>query len=200
MTISGGQGYTDVFNFGYAPSINVGVDKGGKSTSEIHMYSSWIRASAVEERTTSAGANVYVASDGTLVRSSSSSKYKLDIEYEQQVDTANKLLTLDPATWHDKFESEQLNKFHEIGVDPERAIDMSNRRYYGIIAEDLVKAGLEHLVSRNVMTGEVEGVEYSKIGVALIPMIRELRNRLNEQFVEIERLKEQLNEQHPDEK
>lgn len=170
---------------GYHPSATGGGTRIELNAEYTHIPFAWAY-------TTSNGANLYIASDGALVRSSSSSKYKLDIEYEQQAETANRLLTLDPATWHDKFESEQLDKFHEIGVDPERTIDMSNRRYYGIIAEDLVKAGLEHLVSRNVETGEVEGVEYSKIGVALIPIIRDLRNRLNDQYVEIERLKEQL--------
>ena len=189
VKISGGAAF-DSTN----PFINVGATDAiaGTGGDRIQAYAKWFHLPLQWGTTTSSAANMYIALDGAVVRSSSSSKYKLDIEYEQQADTANKLLTLDPATWHDKFESEQLDKFHEIGVDPERKIDMSNRRYYGIIAEDLVKAGIEHLVSRNVETGEVEGVEYSKIGVALIPIIRDLRNRLNDQHVEIERLKEKL--------
>lgn len=189
VKISGGSAF-DSTN----PFINVGATDmiAGTGGDRIQAYAKYFHLPLQWGTTTSSAANVYIDINGTILRSSSSSKYKLDIEYEQEADTANKLLTLDPATWHDKFESEQLDKFHKIGVDPERNIDMSNRRYYGIIAEDLVKAGLEHLVSRNVKTGEVEGVEYSKIGVALIPIIRDLRNRLNEQNVEIERLKEKL--------
>ncbi|MCT3078285.1 phage tail spike protein [Leuconostoc citreum] len=177
-----------------SPFINVGATDmiAGTGGNRVQVYAKYFHLAMQWGQTTSNAANMFIAQDGAIVRSSSSSKYKLDIEYEQQAETANRLLTLDPATWHDKFESEQLDKFHEIGVDPERTIDMSNRRYYGIIAEDLVKAGLEHLVSRNVETGEVEGVEYSKIGVALIPIIRDLRNRLNDQNVEIERLKEKI--------
>ncbi|SPO34186.1 hypothetical protein LAA29_70001 [Leuconostoc carnosum] len=189
VMISGGK------EFEYTnPFINVGATKmiAGTGGDRIQVYANYFHLPLQWSTTTSSGANMYISSDGAIVRSSSSSKYKLDIEYEQQAETANRLLTLDPATWHDKFESKQLDKFHEIGVDPERTIDMSNRRYYGIIAEDLVKAGLEHIVSRNVETGEVEGVEYSKIGVALIPIIRDLRNRLNDQYVEIERLKEKI--------
>lgn len=195
VIISGGVQYSDsTVDLSKLPYIYVGSDSRGISPNgdRVYIKASYFHSPSTYLRTTSNGANVYIAGDGAFIRSSSSSKYKLDIEYEQEADTANKLLTLDPATWHDKFESEQLDKFHEIGVDPERKIDMSNRRYYGIIAEDLVKAGLEHLVSRNVETGEVEGVEYSKIGVALIPIIRDLRNRLNEQTVEIERLKEKI--------
>lgn len=191
VAIAGGGLFNNIVP--HAPQILVGYNPsatGGGTRIELnaeftHIPFAW-------SSTTSNGANLYIDSGGALLRSSSSSKYKLDIEYEQQAETANRLLTLDPATWHDKFESKQLDKFHKIGVDPEISIDMSNRRYYGIIAEDLVKAGLEHLVSRNVETGEVEGVEYSKIGVALIPIIRDLRNRLNDQNVEIERLKEKI--------
>lgn len=176
-----------------SPSITVGMTTGNNIRGDrVVIWSSYTHLISSYYRTTSSGANLFIAPDGAIVRSSSSSKYKLDIEYERQANTANKLMTLDPATWHDKFESEQIEKFHKIGVNPERNIDMNNRRYYGIIAEDLVKAGLENLVTRNVETGEVEGVEYSKIGVALIPIIRDLRNRLNEQRVEIERLKEKL--------
>ncbi|MBZ5949270.1 phage tail spike protein [Leuconostoc gasicomitatum] len=189
VMISGGKEFGDT-----NPFINVGATNmiAGTGGDRIQVYANYFHLPLQWSTTTSNGANMYISLDGAIVRSSSSSKYKLDIEYEQQAETANRLLTLDPATWHDKFESKQLDKFHEIGVDPERTIDMSNRRYYGIIAEDLVKAGLEHLVSRNVETGEVEGVEYSKIGVALIPIVRDLRNRLNDQNVEIERLKEKI--------
>lgn len=193
VIISGGHQFNMLDN-GFSPYIYVGSDSTGSypNGDRVYISASYFHSLSTFARTTSSSANVVVSGDGALIRSSSSSKYKLDIEYEQQADTANRLLTLDPATWYDKFESEQLNKFHEIGVDPERTIDMSNHRYYGIIAEDLVKAGLEHIVSRNVETGEVEGVEYSKIGVALIPIIRDLRNRLNDQNVEIERLKEKI--------
>ena len=189
VMISGGKDFGNT-----NPFINVGATDmiAGTGGNRVQVYAKYFHLPLQWSTTTSNAANMFISLDGAIVRSSSSSKYKLDIEYEQQAETANRLLTLDPATWHDKFESKQLDKFHKIGVDPERKIDMSNRRYYGIIAEDLVKAGLEHLVSRNVETGEVEGVEYSKIGVALIPIIRDLRNRLNDQNVEIERLKEKI--------
>lgn len=189
VMISGGKEFSNT-----NPFINVGATDmiAGTGGDRIQVYAKYFHLPLQWGTTTSSAANMFMDINGTVFRSSSSSKYKLDIEYEQESETANRLLTVDPATWHDKFESKQLDKFHKIGVDPEIEIDMNNRRYYGIIAEDLVKAGLEHLVSRNVKTGEVEGVEYSKIGVALIPIIRDLRNRLNEQNVEIERLKEKL--------
>lgn len=191
VKVSGGAAFGSISPA--SPNILVGIDslKSSFGGDRIAVNAKYFYLLNQYATTTSSGANMFLTDDGAVIRSSSSSKYKLNINYEQSSETANKLLTIDPALWHDKFESDQLDKFHDIGIEPERTIDMDKRWYYGIIAEDLVKAGLEHLVMRDTKTGEVEGVEYSKIGVALIPIIRELRNRLNEQYVEIERLKEQ---------
>ena len=175
-----------------SPYIRVGTDASGSYSygNRVAIQAEFLHATAVYYQSGSGGANVYVASDGALVKSSSATKYKTNIEHETDSIQGDQLLTIDPATWNDKFESEQLERYHEIGVEPERQINMEGKRYYGIIAEDLVKAGLEELVTRNEETNEVEGVEYSKIGVALIPIVRDLRNKLNEQAVEIERLKD----------
>ncbi|QOY98401.1 phage tail protein [Leuconostoc citreum] len=190
VKISGGAAFGSISPA--SPNILVGVDpyRSNFGGNRIAVNANYFYLLNQYATTTSSGANMFITDDGAVIRSSSSSKYKLNITYDQSGDTANKLLTIDPALWHDKFESEQLDKFHETGVEPEHSIDMDNRWYYGIIAEDLVKAGLEHLVIRNTKTGSVEGVEYSKIGVSLIPIIRELRNMVLEQKVEIERLKE----------
>lgn len=175
-----------------SPYIFVGSDANGTSAygNRVYVHADYFHVPTVYSHGGSTGANVYVASDGALLKSSSATKYKTNIEHETDSIQGDQLLTIDPATWNDKFESEQLEQYHETGVEPERKINMEGKRYYGIIAEDLVKAGLEELVTRNEETDEVEGVEYSKIGVALIPIIRDLRNKLNEQAVEIERLKD----------
>lgn len=177
-----------------SPYIWVGTDAHGSSGygNRVVIQAEFLHATAVYYQSGSGGANVYVASDGALVKSSSATKYKTNIEHETDSIQGDQLLTIDPATWNDKFEAEQLERYHETGIEPERQINMEGKRYYGIIAEDLVKAGLEELVTRNEETDEVEGVEYSKIGVALIPIVRDLRNRLNEQYVEIERLKDKI--------
>ncbi|MGB4825482.1 MAG: gp58-like family protein [Leuconostoc mesenteroides] len=175
-----------------SPYIFVGSDANGTSAygNRVYVHADYFHVPTVWSHGGSTGANVYVASDGAILKSSSATKYKTNIEHEIDSIQGDQLLTIDPATWNDKFEAEQLERYHETGVEPERKINMEGKRYYGIIAEDLVKAGLEELVARNEETNEVEGVEYSKIGVALIPIIRDLRNKLNEQAVEIERLKD----------
>ncbi|WP_273708622.1 phage tail spike protein [Leuconostoc mesenteroides] len=177
-----------------SPYIFVGSDANGTSAygNRVYVHADYFHVPTVYSHGGSTGANVYVASDGAILKSSSATKYKTNIEHETDSIQGDQLLTIDPATWNDKFESEQLERYHETGVEPERQINMEGKRYYGIIAEDLVKAGLEELVTRNEETDEVEGVEYSKIGVALIPIVRDLRNRLNEQYVEIERLKDKI--------
>ena len=177
-----------------SPYIFVGTDAGGSYSygNRVAIQAEYLHAETVYYHYASGGGNVYISSDGALLKSSSATKYKTNIEHETDSIQGDQLLTIDPATWNDKFEAEQLERYHEIGVEPERQINMEGKRYYGIIAEDLVKAGLEELVTRNEETDEVEGVEYSKIGVALIPIVRDLRNRLNEQYVEIERLKDKI--------
>ena len=175
-----------------SPYIWVGSNATGSSGygNRVAIEAEYLHATTVYNHYASGGGNVYISSDGALLKSSSATKYKTNIEHEIDSIQGDQLLTIDPATWNDKFESEQLERYHKTGIEPERQINMEDKRYYGIIAEDLVKAGLEELVTRNEETNEVEGVEYSKIGVALIPIVRDLRNKLNEQAVEIERLKD----------
>lgn len=57
--------------------------------------------------------------------------------------------------------------------------------HFGMIAEDLAAAGLEMLVSRG-QDGELEGIQYDRIAPALLPVIKNLQDR-------IEKLEEQLN-------
>jgi hypothetical protein len=47
----------------------------------------------------------------------------------------------------------------------------------GAIAEDFVDVGLDYLVTRND-SGKVEGLDYSRISVLLLPAIKELRDRV----------------------
>ena len=50
-------------------------------------------------------------------------------------------------------------------------------RNFGMIAEDLAAAGLEYLVVRGA-DGQLEGIEYDRIGPALIPVIAKLQKRI----------------------
>lgn len=146
------------------------------------------------KKTGSAGVNLKMAPDGAIIGQSSATKYKADIEYEKDTSHGDRLLTLDPATWSDAVQKEQIEEYNRTGKEPDYAMNKDGDRFYGLIAEDLVKAGLEDLVVRDTNTGSVEGIQYEKIGIALIPLVREQRNQINELRVEIERLKEKNNE------
>ena len=140
----------------------------------------------------SGGHSLQIADDGGIFFASSSSKYKTDIQYDGGTSVGDKFLTLDTVTWQDKGDYEQRKLYREQGIDPDHQIYMDDKRYYGLIAEDLVKAGLEEFVIRNSRTGEVTGLEYDKVAISLIPVVREQRDAINELKVEIERLKDKV--------
>lgn len=129
----------------------------------VHIPSAW-------QRTTSAGANLTVNPDGALTRVASATKYKTDIQRSYVSDYGERLLDLPTATWIDKAELKRYNK-GESQIKP--------TRYFGMIAEDLAAAGLEMLVQRNP-EGGLEGIEYDRVGVALIPVIKQLKDKVKE--------------------
>ncbi|GHV97901.1 hypothetical protein lacNasYZ03_11770 [Lactobacillus nasalidis] len=134
----------------------------------FHSYPTYLQ-------TTSAGANVYVANDGALVRSSSARKYKTDIQ-DADNHYGDKLIEFAPQKWIDKAEKKRYEE------DPE-----NNKKpgyYYGLIADDLDAAGLDMLVNYGA-DGQVEGINYDRIGVALLPVVKALKE-------EVQALKKQL--------
>lgn len=142
----------------------------------------------------SGGSALYMAGDGALIAHSSATKYKTNIVRSSTTELGDKLLTLDLASWNDKDEDRQLKEYNETGKRTDYAIDMDGARYYGLIAEDLVKADLEEFVVRNPITGSVETIQYDKIGVAWIPLVRQQRDMINQLKFEIEKIKEKINE------
>lgn len=137
----------------------------------VHIPTAW-------RHTTGAGANVHIANDGALVRSTSASKYKTNIQRSYSTEYGDKLLNLPTAIWTDKGQKEryEAGKRH---IKPEK--------YFGMIAEDLADAGLDLLVSRNPKNHEIEGIQYERIAPALLPVIKKLKDKVN-------RLEKQINE------
>ena len=95
---------------------------------------------------------------------SSSIKYKEDVHPAPKLDN---ILNLSPILYKDKYDEDENRPVH-----------------YGLIAEEVHDAGVFDLVEYR--EGEPENVKYDKIGVALIPYVKELYDR-------IEQLEEQLN-------
>ncbi|MGZ0156547.1 gp58-like family protein [Lactobacillus johnsonii] len=138
--------------------------------SRIVIDASYVHFPNSYNTTTGSAPNLYIASDGAIVRSTSASKYKTEIKRSYSTEYGEKLLNLPTAIWTDKGQKER----YEAGkrrIKPER--------YFGMIAEDLADAGLDLLVSRNPQTHEIEGIQYERIAPALLPVIKELKDKVN---------------------
>lgn len=174
MTLNASRGITDVsfsesniyFNRTrtVAADLRIGLDGVGKV----------VLSSAIYDRTYSSSSNLIIQSSGAIGRSTSATKYKLNIsEIPDIEDLGLKLLTVEPKSWYDKTGIELAAKDMSDGglndVDP-----ITLRPYYGLIAEDLRGAGLDRFLSTNYDTGEIEGIEYDRVWVTLIPVIRNL--------------------------
>uniref|UniRef100_UPI0022E91CC9 gp58-like family protein n=1 Tax=Lactiplantibacillus plantarum TaxID=1590 RepID=UPI0022E91CC9 len=170
VVISGGHQYSNGF-ISYSPYIRVG-DNGkagtGMGGSNIVMEGDYIFAKS--QHTSSHGANAYLAPDGALVPSNSAAKYKTDIVRSFETGMGDKLLEVPVAHWKDKEEvlSKTLNP---SAKNPET--------YFGMIADDLDDAGLNELVEYDDK-GAVRGIQYDRVALALIPLIRNYRDRITE--------------------
>lgn len=166
VVLVGGSTYTNTIGGNDSPSIVVGWSQGGSTFSgnRVRINADYFHVGAVYNRTSSASSNVVVAADGAIVRSSSARKYKLDIKNDISIADSLKLIEVPLSTWVDKHEHEENG---------------SNERYFGMIAEDLRDAGLEYLVQYGE-DNEVEGINYDRVALLLIPLVKELKEHIEE--------------------
>lgn len=149
-----------------------------------------INAATIYNRTYSSGSTVTITSHGTLGRITSATKYKLNIGHYSDTERADRLFSLDPAFWHDKFAVEKIAERKSEGELPKDGA-LTLNHHYGLIAEDLVKAGLDEFVIKND-DGEVEGIAYDRLWTVLIPKIRELSNQQIDDRMTISRLEKEI--------
>ncbi len=170
--IAGGKKFSspNPYKLDEMPSILIGTNQSGDGwySNRVIINGSYVHIPETYNKTTSAAPNVYVANDGALVRSTSAAKYKTDIVRSHDLDYGNKILNVPIATWIDKAEAERYAK---------KESEQEPVRHFGMIADDLASAGLEMLVTRN-NDGELEGIQYDRIAPALIPVISNLKTRL----------------------
>lgn len=164
-----GNDYINLINYDY---FAVGNDSSRR-----------VRSDAIYKRTYSAGANMVITEEGTLGRSTSASKYKLSIENQftepsDQLAHSKNILNLEVKSWFDKAESEIASKECEEGC---RISDdaFKLKRHVGLIAEDVENVGLSEYVDYNT-EGGVESIQYDRLWVHLIPIIKEQQKRLEE--------------------
>lgn len=178
VSVSGGSAYDIGYSMKNRSAIILGKSQSGWNPGDrTFIQGSYVHIESAYRNTNGASPNVYVAPDGALVRSTSASKYKTDIQRSYVSDYGERLLELPTATWMDKAETER----YVDGESQDKPV-----RHFGMIAEDLADAGLEMLVSRG-QDGELEGIQYDRIGPALIPVIKQLQDKVN-------KLEEKLNE------
>ena len=164
-----GNAYLNIINYDYFAL--------GSDTSKR------VRSDAIYRRTYSMGANMVITEEGTLGRSTSASKYKLSIENQytepsDQLEHSKNILNLDVKSWFDKAESEIVSKECEERC---RISDDSFKlkRHVGLIAEDVESVGLSEYVDYNT-EGGVESIQYDRLWVHLIPVLKEQQKRLEE--------------------
>lgn len=163
VKISGGTATTDMFK--NSPSIVVGQNKTQDGAgNRVFINAEYLHAFSVYGKTTSSGGNVFVSSDGALVRSTSARKYKKNIKRDVPLVDSETLLQVPLSTWEDKAEIQRSGH---------------SQRYFGMIAEDLADAGLDYLVTRDD-EGTIEGIEYARVALLLIPLVKKLKEEVEE--------------------
>lgn len=108
--------------------------------------------------TSSSPANVYMHSTGQLFKSTSSLRYKTDV---QAWDPGYGVLEMETFSWVDRNPT-----------DPDDPL----KRYYGHIAEQVAEV-MPELATFNE-DGLPESVQYERVGPALIPVVRDLLRRI----------------------
>lgn len=143
-----------------------------------------ITSDAILNRTYSTvGSNnqLVITSNGIIGAVTSSKRFKLEIE-ESNSEQFKKILNIKPKTWFDKRESEEKADYLTRlanGEDMTGAINPVVKRTTGAIAEDFVDAGLDEFVIKDDDTGEVNGLAYERAWLYLIPLVKELYERID---------------------
>ena len=145
-------------------------------------------------RTYSNAPNMFITSYGTIGRSTSASKYKLNISEIKDIENySKKVLELKPKQWFDRTTVEgyvsELQSEGEYKNADEQPIIPS----YGLIAEDLVELGLEKYVQYGEDGKEVEGIMYDRLWTLLIPIVKEQQEKLELQQEQINQLMIKIN-------
>lgn len=163
---------------------------GGGEVIQMSVSSNNFKVLPVYSSTAPYPANMYVNEYGWVYRATSASRYKLDAKNVDET-VFDKLLNIEVKDWFDKPEAERLSAAmtptmidgstpDEIDAEHEEVLPpVELRRIPGVIAEEVEAVGLGQFVNYDD-AGEVQGVMYDRLGVALIPVVRRQRDRIIE--------------------
>lgn len=135
---------------------------------------------------TGSGTDLILTSSNYIGKKSSSRRYKIAEEPIGHTlpGIEDALLGMEVKTWFDRRSSERLAEAETekasgiVPSDDLKDVDPL-RRIPGVVAEDLDAAGLGMFVVYN-NDGSPESVMYDRLGVALVPAVKSLRDRVNE--------------------
>lgn len=162
--------------------------------------SAYVLSETIYLRTYSSAANMYITANGVLGRSTSALKYKTDV---QAVDTSSyedALLGIEHKSWVDKTEAKGYEDYlaweaeHPLQPIPQEMLETPTappKRHYGAIADEFHEAGLSQFVTYD-QNGEVEGLAYDRVGVALLPIVRKQRDKIADLEAKLEALMERV--------
>lgn len=154
----------------------------------------------VYSTTTSDAPNVYISNTGKVYRSSSSRSTKVNERTIPGDDYAKALLSIEFKGWRDAVQVRQHealiayqaeNPYAPAPISMSEGVD-EPREYVGAVAEDFIEAGLPEFVSFD-QYGNPDGLMYDRIGPALIPIVRDQRDRIQALEEELEQIKEIIN-------
>lgn len=160
-----------------------GWGSGGSNSNYIRLNdsSNTVYMTGVYLETTTSAANVAVASNYMVRRSTSMRAAKVSIE-DHAPDDPYQALALNPVTWIDRGAAERLAQWYEEGADPDSELYSETealQRQIGLIAEDVEDLGIDGLTTLDG-DGNLIGVAYERVAVTLIPALRDLRARVDE--------------------
>lgn len=135
---------------------------------------------------TGSGTDLIITASNYIGKKSSSRRYKIaeePIEYTLP-GIEDALLGMEVKTWFDRQAAERVADVKTANMmSVDAADDLADvdplRRIPGVVAEDLDAAGLGMFVVYNE-DGSPESVMYDRLGVALVPAVKALRDRVNE--------------------
>lgn len=120
---------------------------------------------------------VWVEGDGTFCRNTSSIRFKTNVrDYEVNPDD---VLKLRPVIYDRK---DQVNE--------DGSVKEGRKGEVGLIAEEVEAAGLDWMV--NYLDGEVDGLRYDLLGVALVPVVKRQAEQISELEARLARLEAAL--------
>jgi len=154
LAVNGGGG-------GGLPQMTFNGD--GTISGSLNVNTYLINAGAPTTTTT---ANCFLRSDGVFFHGGTSlTSAKHDVQ-ELQIDVIKGVLGLTPTHWIDKYE------YDENDGDTSKL-----KRIPGLMVEDVLEHAPE-FVTYDYLTDDPAGVAYDRIGVALIPLVKELYERI----------------------